>query len=99
MRKILARVVFLAVFSTVLPIEAAAQNIYGSLVGNVTDTSGGAIPGASVTATQTETNLASLSMAAPVFRLRKERLPQVARLVMTAARGLSAELGSQVRKI
>ncbi len=42
--------------------------------------------------------IASLSMAAPVFRLRKERLPQVARLVMTAARGLSAELGSQVRK-
>jgi DNA-binding IclR family transcriptional regulator len=37
----------------------------------------------------------SLSMAAPVFRLRKERLPQVARLVMAAAQGLSAELGYQ----
>ena len=36
---------------------AAAQNVYGSLVGNVTDSSGGAIPGATVTATQTETNL------------------------------------------
>jgi IclR family KDG regulon transcriptional repressor len=42
--------------------------------------------------------VASLSMAAPVFRLRKERIPQVGRLVMAAARGLSAELGSQVRK-
>ena len=37
----------------------------------------------------------SLSMAAPVFRLRKEQLPQVARLVMAAAEGLSAELGHQ----
>lgn len=37
----------------------------------------------------------SLAMAAPVFRLRKERLPQVARLVMAAAEGLSAELGHQ----
>ncbi len=58
MRKIVARVVFLAVLSTALPIEAAAQNVYGSLVGNVTDISGGAIPGATVTATQTQTNLA-----------------------------------------
>jgi outer membrane receptor protein involved in Fe transport len=37
--------------------EVHAQNIYGALVGNVTDSSGGAIPGATVTATQTETNL------------------------------------------
>ena len=37
--------------------EAAAQNVYGSLVGNVTDSSGGAVPGATVTATQTQTNL------------------------------------------
>jgi Carboxypeptidase regulatory-like domain/TonB dependent receptor-like, beta-barrel len=36
---------------------SAAQNLYGSLVGNVTDSSGAAIPGATVTATQTETNL------------------------------------------
>ena len=37
--------------------------------------------------------VASLSMAAPVFRLRKERVPQVARLVMAAAQGLSDDLG------
>jgi DNA-binding IclR family transcriptional regulator len=42
--------------------------------------------------------IASLSMAAPVFRLRKERLPHVGRLVMAAARGLSADLGSQIGK-
>jgi len=39
--------------------------------------------------------IASISMAAPVFRLRKERIPQVARLVMTAAQGLSADVGHQ----
>lgn len=37
--------------------------------------------------------VASLSMAAPVFRLRKERLPQVARMVVAAAQGLSDDLG------
>jgi DNA-binding IclR family transcriptional regulator len=37
--------------------------------------------------------VASLSMAAPVFRLRKERVPQVARLVVAAARALSDDLG------
>ena len=36
-----------------------------------------------------------MSMAAPVFRLRKERLPQVAGLVMAAAQRLSADLGHQ----
>lgn len=46
--------------------------------------------------------VASLSMAAPVFRLRKERVPQVARLVVAAAQGLSDDLGrrrpSEVRR-
>jgi DNA-binding IclR family transcriptional regulator len=37
--------------------------------------------------------VASLSMAAPVFRLRKEQVPQVARLVVAAAQGLSDDLG------
>src|SRR6266571_4777405 len=35
----------------------AAQSVYGSLVGNVTDATGGALPGATVAATQVETNL------------------------------------------
>ena len=39
--------------------------------------------------------IASISMAAPVFRLRKERLAQVARLVINAAQGLSEDLGYQ----
>ena len=37
--------------------------------------------------------IGSLSIAAPVFRLRKERLAEVARTVMAAARGLSCDLG------
>ncbi len=57
-RNLFARAVFLAVASILVGTHsAAAQNIYGSLVGNVTDSSGAAIPGATVTATQTETNL------------------------------------------
>ncbi len=39
--------------------------------------------------------IASISMAAPVFRLRKERIPHVARLVVAAARGLSIDVGYQ----
>lgn len=39
--------------------------------------------------------VASISTAAPVFRLRKDRLPEVARLVMAAARRLSEDLGYQ----
>ena len=39
--------------------------------------------------------VASLSMAAPVFRLRKESVPQVARLVVAAANALSDDLGWQ----
>ena len=57
-RKLLARVALIVVLCTALVTrEATSQNIYGSLVGNVTDSSGAAIPGATVTATQTETNL------------------------------------------
>ena len=39
--------------------------------------------------------VASISTAAPVFRLRKDRLAEVARLVMVAARRLSEDLGYQ----
>jgi IclR family transcriptional regulator, KDG regulon repressor len=40
--------------------------------------------------------IASLSIAAPVFRLRKQRLADVARTVMEAARDLSTDLGHQM---
>jgi hypothetical protein len=47
-----AAAILLAVFSQ----PAAAQILYGSLTGNVTDPSGAAVVGATVTITQTETN-------------------------------------------
>src|SRR4051812_45413192 len=58
MRKIVTRAALLALLCTVAAAPCAfAQNVYGTLVGNVTDTSGGVVPGATVTATQTQTNL------------------------------------------
>src|SRR6187549_3220965 len=39
------------------PAPVAAQSLYGSLTGLVTDQTGAALPGASVTVTQAETNL------------------------------------------
>ena len=35
---------------------ACSQTLYGSITGSVTDSTGAAVPGATVTATQTETN-------------------------------------------
>ena len=56
--KIFARIGVLAVVCTAWMAGAAvAQNVYGTLVGNVTDTSGAVIPGATVTATHMGTNL------------------------------------------
>ena len=53
-----ARILFFALLSlSVVSQVVVAQNQYGSLVGNVTDSSGAAIPGATVTVTHTETNL------------------------------------------
>lgn len=37
--------------------------------------------------------IASISMAAPIFRLTTERIPQVARLVIAVAQRLSADIG------
>ena len=50
------RAVLLAVFVSAGG-ERGAQALYGSLVGNVTDETGAALPGATVTMTQRETNL------------------------------------------
>jgi hypothetical protein len=41
-----------------IPSRASAQAVTGTLLGNVTDASGAAVPGATVTATEMETNIA-----------------------------------------
>ena len=51
------RGVLLAVFVSALAANIGAQALYGSLVGNVTDETGAALPGATVTVTQTGTSL------------------------------------------
>src|SRR5688572_8007267 len=56
-RKLFQRIVLAAALCVISAAAADAQAVYGSLVGNVSDSSGGAIPGATVTATQVETNL------------------------------------------
>ncbi len=46
-----------AIVALVFPVrELRAQVLFGSIVGNVTDTTGASIPGASITVTQLETN-------------------------------------------
>src|SRR6185436_16596718 len=40
-----------------IPSTAAAQAVTGTLLGNVTDSSGGAVPGATVTATDVDKNI------------------------------------------
>jgi hypothetical protein len=56
-RNLFPRIVLVAALCVLNAAAAGAQAVYGSLVGNVSDSSGGAIPGATVTATQVETNL------------------------------------------
>ena len=41
----------------IIPSNASAQAVTGTLLGNVTDSSGGAVPGATVTARETQTNV------------------------------------------
>jgi hypothetical protein len=57
MKNGIGRAIFLVALWSAFAGQATAQVLYGSLVGNVTDSTGGAIPGATVTTTQTETNL------------------------------------------
>ncbi len=52
------RGLFLAVFVSVMTANTGGQALYGSLLGNVTDETGAALPGATITITQRETNLA-----------------------------------------
>jgi len=52
------------------PTSAGAQVLYGSLVGNVTDETGSAVPGASVTITHTETGASHEAVTDPTGSYR-----------------------------
>jgi Carboxypeptidase regulatory-like domain len=51
----LAAAAVLTVCACAIPSRAAAQAVTGTLLGNITDSSGGAVPGVSVTATEVDT--------------------------------------------
>src|ERR671912_2581525 len=57
-KRLLLATLALFAATSVLPPAGDAQVLYGSIVGNVEDSSGATLPGATVTITSRETNLA-----------------------------------------
>ena len=53
----------LAALATMTPAPARAQAVTGTLLGNVTDASGAAVPGATVTATEVQTNISRTTVS------------------------------------
>jgi hypothetical protein len=53
--------VFAGVAASVTPVHAQAAR--GSILGNIADTSGAAVPGATITITETQTNIAQVSVS------------------------------------
>jgi Carboxypeptidase regulatory-like domain len=53
----------LAVGLCAIPSGAAAQAVTGTLLGNITDSSGGSVPGVSVTATEVQTNISRTTVS------------------------------------
>ena len=70
-----AAVALAIVAALLVPLPAAAQTLYGSIVGTVSDPQGAAIPGATVTATNTGTGL---KVTAVTDARRQLHLPQPA---------------------
>ena len=86
--------------------DVNAQALYGSLTGSVRDTSGGAIPGVEVTATNATTNLSSTAISNDVGNFTLANLPNgsyTLRAVLTGFResvteGVSIVAGTVVRQ-
>ena len=86
--------------------DVNAQALYGSLTGSVKDTSGGAIPGVEVTATNATTNLSSTAISNDVGNFTLSNLPNgsyTLRAVLTGFResvteGVSIVAGTVVRQ-
>src|SRR5882672_8619568 len=59
----LARALIVAVALCALPSTAAAQAVSGTLLGNITDPSGAAVPGTTVSATEVETSVSRTTVS------------------------------------
>ena len=59
----IAAALAIAISVVALPATAAAQAVTGTLLGNVTDSSGAPIPGATVTAIETQTNISRTAIS------------------------------------
>ena len=59
----LASAAAIAVCLCALPTSASAQAVTGTLLGNITDSSGAAVPGVSVTATEVQTNVSRTTVS------------------------------------
>ena len=62
-RRLRAGIGLCVIGALLLPAEAAGQAAVGALVGNVSDESGGAVPGATITATETRTNISRTAVS------------------------------------
>jgi hypothetical protein len=62
-RRLPALLVFIGLGTLFMPADGAGQAAVGALVGNVTDESGGAVPGATVTATEVRTNISRTAVS------------------------------------
>src|SRR5687767_11167714 len=62
-RRLRAGIGLCVIGALLLPAEAAGQAAVGALVGNVRDESGGSVPGATITATETRTNISRTAVS------------------------------------
>jgi len=64
MRRTLSALTLVLLFGILaMPSLAGAQAVTGTLLGNITDSSGGAVPGATVTATEVQTNISRTAVS------------------------------------
>jgi hypothetical protein len=71
----------------ILCFAASAQQVTGTIIGNILDAQGAAVPGAQVTATNAETNLARSATSSGQGEFRIEFLPPGTYSVEVAAKG------------
>ncbi len=78
------------------PTSAGAQVLYGSLVGNVTDETGSAVPGASVTITHTETGASHETVTDPTGAYRFQTVQPGTYTILVKLTGFRTFTRSQI---